>query len=61
LIVAIDERDRQIAAFKQVDSTVRSAIKKEWQKKIDDWREDRTKPNPYEIAGGLDGKCIPSL
>ncbi|KAJ7829911.1 hypothetical protein B0H13DRAFT_1655417 [Mycena leptocephala] len=56
LIVAIDERDRQIAAFKQVDSTVRSAIKKEWQKKIDDWREDRTKPNPYEIAGGLDGQ-----
>jgi hypothetical protein len=56
LIVAIDERDRQVAAFKQVDSTVRSAVKKEWQKKIDDWREDRSKPNPYQSVGGRDGK-----
>ncbi|KAJ7709331.1 hypothetical protein B0H16DRAFT_1480957 [Mycena metata] len=48
LIIAIDERDRQVAAFQQVDSTLRTQLKRDWQKKIDDWCRDRTKPNPYE-------------
>ncbi|KAJ7036476.1 hypothetical protein C8F04DRAFT_954001 [Mycena alexandri] len=55
LIVAIDERDRQVEAFKEVDRTLRSEVKKEWQAKIDAWRVDRSQPNPYLIAGGRDG------
>ncbi|KAJ7023334.1 hypothetical protein C8F04DRAFT_1271538 [Mycena alexandri] len=55
LIVAIDERDRQVEAFKEVDRTLRSEVKKEWQAKIDAWRADRSQPNPYLIAGGRDG------
>ncbi|KAJ7745301.1 hypothetical protein B0H16DRAFT_1462817 [Mycena metata] len=43
LIIAIDERDRQ--------------LKRDWQKKINDWRRDHTKPNPYEQENkGRDGK-----
>ncbi|KAJ7705153.1 hypothetical protein B0H16DRAFT_1482433, partial [Mycena metata] len=55
LILAIDERDRQVAAFQEVDSTLRSEVRKEWQQKIDAWKADRTQPNPYIIAGGRDG------
>ncbi|KAJ7711510.1 hypothetical protein B0H16DRAFT_1480294 [Mycena metata] len=48
LILAINERDRRVEAFKEV--------RKQWQQKINAWKEDRTKPNPYLIAGGRDGK-----
>ncbi|KAJ7084884.1 hypothetical protein B0H15DRAFT_951369 [Mycena belliarum] len=55
LIIAIDERDRQVAEFQEVDSTLRSSLREAWQRKIDDWAEDRSKPNPYEVEGGKDG------
>lgn len=61
LILAIDERDRQVEAFKEVDKTLSSSVKKEWQKKIDEWKADRTKPNPYLIEGGKEGMFLPSL
>ncbi|KAJ7018026.1 hypothetical protein C8F04DRAFT_978149 [Mycena alexandri] len=52
LVVAIEERDRQIQAFTEVDSTLRSELKKEWQQQIDKWLADRTRPSPYESEGG---------
>ncbi|KAJ7065916.1 hypothetical protein B0H15DRAFT_926024 [Mycena belliarum] len=55
LILAIDERDRQAAAFRDVDSTLRSSLRETWQKKIDTWQKDRTQPNPYEFEDGKDG------
>ncbi|KAJ7744427.1 hypothetical protein DFH07DRAFT_963653 [Mycena maculata] len=55
LILAIDERDWQVAAFKEVDSTLKKELKKSWQKKIDEWKDDPTKPNPYELEGGKEG------
>ncbi|KAJ7716269.1 hypothetical protein B0H16DRAFT_1339234 [Mycena metata] len=55
LILAIDERDRQVEAFKDIDCTLRTELKKEWQAKIDNWKADRTQPNPYLPAGGKDG------
>ncbi|KAJ7733221.1 hypothetical protein DFH07DRAFT_780665 [Mycena maculata] len=55
LILAIDERDRQVAAFKDVDSTLKKSLRKKWQKKIDDWIKDPSKPNPYELEGGQEG------
>ncbi|KAJ6463803.1 hypothetical protein C8R47DRAFT_1224959 [Mycena vitilis] len=55
LLLAIDERDRQVAAFKEVDGTVKKDVKKKWQAMIDAWVLDRTKPNPYEFGEGKDG------
>ncbi|KAJ7197993.1 hypothetical protein GGX14DRAFT_374552 [Mycena pura] len=49
LILAIDERDRQVAAFREVDSMLKKDVRKTWQKKIDDWNADKSKPNPYEM------------
>jgi hypothetical protein len=55
LIVAIAERDKQVEGFKQVDSTLRSHLRKEWQGQIDAWLADKTKPNPYWLPGGKAG------
>ncbi|KAK7023733.1 CxC2 domain-containing protein [Favolaschia claudopus] len=47
LVVAIDERDRQIAGFKQVDSSLDDDLRSEWQGMVDAWLSDRDMPNPY--------------
>ncbi|KAJ6518333.1 hypothetical protein C8R47DRAFT_1205389 [Mycena vitilis] len=52
---AIDERDRQVAAFTEVDRTLKKEIRKKWQKQIDVWKADKTKPNPYEMSDGKGG------
>jgi hypothetical protein len=59
LILAIDERDRQVAAFREVDKTLKKELRKAWQKQIDEWREDKSKPNPY--ADSKSGECLDSL
>ncbi|KAJ7020488.1 hypothetical protein C8F04DRAFT_1214081 [Mycena alexandri] len=55
LILAINERDRQVAAFKEVDKTLKRETRKTWQKQIDEWVTDRTKPNPYLLKAGAAG------
>ncbi|KAJ7761124.1 hypothetical protein B0H16DRAFT_1312626, partial [Mycena metata] len=55
LILAIEKRDRQVAAFTQVDATLKKDLRKTWQKQVDDWVADHTKPNPYTLADGADG------
>ncbi|KAJ7128209.1 hypothetical protein C8R43DRAFT_897228 [Mycena crocata] len=55
LVLAMDERDRQVAGFEEVDGELRDKTRRKWQKKIDDWLGDRAKPNPYEIEGGTSG------
>ncbi|KAF7351692.1 CxC2 domain-containing protein [Mycena sanguinolenta] len=55
LILAIDERDRQVALFTQVDKTLKKGLRKEWQTQIDEWRKNKAKPNPYRLAEGKDG------
>ncbi|KAK7027686.1 CxC2 domain-containing protein [Favolaschia claudopus] len=52
LVVAIDERDRQIEAFKQVDSTLEPELRTEWQAIIDAWKADPDETNPYETKEG---------
>ncbi|KAJ7728446.1 hypothetical protein DFH07DRAFT_969878 [Mycena maculata] len=56
LIIAIAERARQVAAFKEVNATVEKDLRKEWLKQITDWLADSTKPNPYI----LDKSDVPS-
>ncbi|KAJ7093629.1 hypothetical protein C8R43DRAFT_908083 [Mycena crocata] len=52
LIVAIAERDKQVADFKEVDGSLRSKLRRDWEKLVDAWLKDKTQPNPYCIAGG---------
>ncbi|KAJ7018869.1 hypothetical protein C8F04DRAFT_1277073 [Mycena alexandri] len=47
LIVAIAERARQVDAFKEINKTISTEKRNEWQTQIDAFLEDRTLPNPY--------------
>ncbi|KAJ7173281.1 hypothetical protein C8R46DRAFT_893480, partial [Mycena filopes] len=47
LVVAIAERDRQIAGFKEVNRTLTTEVKAEWTKMVDTWLEDASQPNPF--------------
>ncbi|KAJ7602634.1 hypothetical protein DFH06DRAFT_1351152 [Mycena polygramma] len=55
IIVAIAERDRQVAEFTEIDRTLSKEFRKKWQKKIDKWLADKSQPNPYCLAGGKNG------
>jgi hypothetical protein len=55
LIVAIAERDKQVAEFKDVDSTLERSLRGEWKTQIEEWIVDRSKPNPYCLPGGKSG------
>ncbi|KAJ7041698.1 hypothetical protein C8F04DRAFT_946732 [Mycena alexandri] len=50
LIVAIAERARQIAAFKEINKSIPSEKRAEWQKKIDAFLADRSCGSPYTYA-----------
>ncbi|KAJ7509953.1 hypothetical protein B0H11DRAFT_2215787 [Mycena galericulata] len=50
LLVAIAERARQIAGFKEVNATVEGAVKKEWKAQIEAWVADPSKANPYTVS-----------
>ncbi|KAK6975118.1 CxC2 domain-containing protein [Favolaschia claudopus] len=50
LVIAIAERDRQVAAFKDVSKTIEKDVKSEWRKAIKDWEQDGTKPNPFTLS-----------
>ncbi|KAJ6607425.1 hypothetical protein B0H10DRAFT_1818202 [Mycena sp. CBHHK59/15] len=52
LILALDERDTQVAAFTLVDSTLKRELRETWQQMIDDWIADPTKQNPYTLEDG---------
>jgi hypothetical protein len=56
LIVSIAERDKQVAAFQEVDCTIAKRLKENWQKRVDDWIADDTKANPYFLEGGKSGR-----
>ncbi|KAJ7436521.1 hypothetical protein B0H11DRAFT_1754802 [Mycena galericulata] len=55
LIVALAERDRQVQGFKEVDGSLSSNLRKDWERRIDEWLADRSKPNPYCLEGGNKG------
>ncbi|KAJ7893749.1 hypothetical protein B0H13DRAFT_1625094 [Mycena leptocephala] len=50
LVVAIAERDRQVAAFKEVSKTVERDVKAMWKGMIEAWLADPSKPNPYTLS-----------
>ncbi|KAJ7031694.1 hypothetical protein C8F04DRAFT_959933 [Mycena alexandri] len=55
LIVAITERDKQVAEFIEIDRTLGKHLRKTWQTKIDEWQANKSSPNPYCLAGGKGG------
>ncbi|KAJ7017744.1 hypothetical protein C8F04DRAFT_1214941 [Mycena alexandri] len=50
LIVAIAERTRQVAAFKEINKSIPAQKRAEWQEKIDAFLADRSRPSPYAHA-----------
>ncbi|KAJ7169372.1 hypothetical protein C8R43DRAFT_821317, partial [Mycena crocata] len=50
LVVAVAERDRQVKAFALVSRTVKQRVKRQWEKEIDAWLADPSKPNPYMVT-----------
>ncbi|KAK6992988.1 CxC2 domain-containing protein [Favolaschia claudopus] len=57
LVIAIEERDRQVASFEEVDGTLKPELRQQWQGMIDAWIADRTQKNPYELD---EGQNVPS-
>ncbi|KAJ7162526.1 hypothetical protein C8R43DRAFT_1086432 [Mycena crocata] len=51
-VLAMEERDRQVSGFTEVDAGLSEQTRAKWQKKITTWLADRSKPNPYEGKGG---------
>ena len=49
LIIAIDERNCQIDAFKDIRDSVPKVTAKEFLKEVEAWEKDQTKPNPYSL------------
>jgi hypothetical protein len=58
LILVIDERDRQVAAFTEVDRTLKKDLRKKWQQQIDAWLEDKSRPNPYVMEASKDSQLF---
>ncbi|KAJ7492940.1 hypothetical protein B0H11DRAFT_2228263 [Mycena galericulata] len=50
LIVAIAERDQQVAAFKDISSTIERDVRDEWKGMIEAWVKDPSRPNPYTLS-----------
>ncbi|KAJ7169179.1 hypothetical protein C8R43DRAFT_1121071 [Mycena crocata] len=49
LLVAVPERERQIAAFKEVNKSIPPKQRAEWQSEINAFLDDDTLPNPYVV------------
>ncbi|KAJ7177592.1 hypothetical protein C8R46DRAFT_1212338 [Mycena filopes] len=50
LLVAIAERDRQVAAFKEISATIEAPVMRQWKRGIDAWIDDpSSSPNPYTL------------
>lgn len=48
LLVATEERNKQVAAFIEVRDTIPKEAAKEYVKMVEAWEKDNTQPNPYE-------------
>lgn len=52
--MAIEERDEQVAAFKEASATLEKEVRDDWRDMVDNWHTEedmptdrRTAPNPY--------------
>jgi dethiobiotin synthetase len=47
LLIAVEERDHQIACFKEINSGLDYVTRQDWESRVQAWEGDRSKPNPY--------------
>lgn len=47
LLISIQERDKQVGAFNEVNSTLHKDLRKQWQEEIMEYERDQSKPSPY--------------
>ncbi|KAJ7029952.1 hypothetical protein C8F04DRAFT_916776, partial [Mycena alexandri] len=50
LLVAIAERTKQVAAWKEVNKSVPLEVRSAWQERVDAFLADRSLPNPYLLS-----------
>ncbi|TRM55197.1 hypothetical protein BD626DRAFT_579165 [Schizophyllum amplum] len=49
LVIAKDERDVQVKAFRQMDKGVEPDDRRKWKRAIREWKKDRDGPSPYTM------------
>ncbi|KAJ7601706.1 hypothetical protein DFH06DRAFT_1352163 [Mycena polygramma] len=54
LVIALAERNNQVAAFKEINKTIEPTLREDWQLKIDNWVKRGLGTNPY-VLGVKDG------
>ncbi|KAH8830080.1 hypothetical protein DL96DRAFT_1706915 [Flagelloscypha sp. PMI_526] len=52
LIVAIEEVEKETAAFADLDGGVTGYQRDQWLSELEDWQSDKQKPNPYVLDTG---------
>ncbi|KAI4517304.1 hypothetical protein K525DRAFT_153413, partial [Schizophyllum commune Loenen D] len=52
LVIALDEREVQIAAFKRVNKNVDKKLVSKWKKEVSDWRQDASGQSPFAMPEG---------
>ncbi|KAF7312719.1 CxC2 domain-containing protein [Mycena indigotica] len=54
LIIAVAERDTQIAEFVDIDRGLEPDLRRQWRSMVTNWVADNSYPNPYVMQGGKD-------
>ncbi|KAJ7050750.1 hypothetical protein C8F01DRAFT_1263635 [Mycena amicta] len=52
LLIAIAERDKQKDEFAILDKTIDPVLRRDWQRQVDLWNVDQSRPNPYLLDEG---------
>ncbi|KAF7289215.1 CxC2 domain-containing protein [Mycena indigotica] len=47
LIIALAQRDEQVAEFEEIDESLDPALRKVWEDRVTNWNADHNQPNPY--------------
>ncbi|KAJ7061573.1 hypothetical protein C8F01DRAFT_1252352 [Mycena amicta] len=47
LLLARDERQRQVDAFQAVNDGINVEVQRDWKRHVREWEEDESRPNPY--------------
>ncbi|KAF7310200.1 CxC2 domain-containing protein [Mycena indigotica] len=47
MLIALAERETQINEFAEVDDSLESSLREQWQRQVNAWNADNTSPNPY--------------
>ena len=61
LRIALEERHNQIQAFTEADSVLRSELRTDWARMVQDWLADNSRRNPYAPSGKCEYKQCPKV